>query len=138
MSRLSEAEYHTKLLFQGQRTQILPEARSDMNMTLREVNGQIRSHRMEPYHRNQEYEASRRAQGCPIAELQNRERAQQDDRVRTIQEMKELKDICCVLRLRVQESRTDEFSREEWRGSQSTVNQANGSNSGTARLNKIV
>ena len=71
-----------------------------MNTTLRELNGQIRSHPVEPYHRNQEYEASRRAQACTIAELQNRERAQQDDRMRTIQEMKELKEICCVLKLR--------------------------------------
>ena len=43
--------------------------------------------------------------------------------MRTIQEMKELKEICCSEAERVQASRTDEFSRDELRRSQSTVNQ---------------
>ena len=111
----------------------MSEARSDMITTLRKLNGQIRSHRVEPYHRDQDYEASRRAQACSITELQNCEKAQQENRMKTIQEMKELKDICFSEAERVQESRTDEFSRDEWRGSQSTVNQLNGSNTETAR-----
>ena len=57
------------------------------------------------------------------AELQNRERAQQDDRMITIQEMKELKEICCSEADRVEASRTDEFARDDLRGSQSTVYQ---------------
>ena len=40
------------------------------DMLLRELNGQIRSHRMAPYQRNQEYEASRREQACSMQNYQ--------------------------------------------------------------------
>ena len=58
LSRLPEAEFHTRLLLEEQRHQTLPEARSDMNMqelktesadmTLRDLDRQNHSHRMEP------------------------------------------------------------------------------------------
>ena len=51
--------------------------------------------------------------------------------MRTFQDMKELKEICCSEGDRVQESRTDEFSRDELRRSQSTVNQL------TVRIHKL-
>ena len=59
--KLSEAEYHTRLLLEEQRNQILSEAKYEMNiqelkresanMALRELNRQVRSHHVDlpPY-----------------------------------------------------------------------------------------
>ena len=100
LSRLSGAEHHTRLLFEEQRNQILSDTRSEMDMqelrsekadmVLRESNRQIHSHRVDPYHTNQVYENSRRAQAWLQAELENRERAQQETCFRTLQEVEEI------------------------------------------------
>ena len=103
LSRLSGAEHQTRLLFEGQRNQILSEARSEVYMQElrpenadipRESNRQIHSHRMEPYRTNHIYENSRRAQAWLQAELENRERAQQETCFGTLQEVEELKMFC--------------------------------------------
>ena len=101
---LSEAEYDMRLLFEDQRSHILPEARSEMHVqdflkksadkALRESNRQVHCHRMELYQANQAYENSRREQILLQAELENRERAVQETRVSTHQEMEELKKCC--------------------------------------------
>ena len=44
------------------------------------------------YPSNQKYEASRREQSLLRAEIQNHERAQQDDRSRTVRDMEELEE----------------------------------------------
>ena len=62
-------QLHARLLLQELRNQTLSEARSGMSMqelktesadmSLRELNRQIHSHRMEPHHANQTYEMER-------------------------------------------------------------------------------
>ena len=68
LSILSEAEFHTGL-----------HSERSANV-IRELHRQIHSHRMEIYHRNQEYEVSRREPSWLHAELRNHDRAQRDDR----------------------------------------------------------
>ena len=51
---------------------------------------------MEIYHTNQGYENSRRAQAWFQAELENRETAHQEIRMKFLQEVEELKRICCI------------------------------------------
>ena len=133
LSRLTGAEHHTRLLFEEQRNQILSDTRSEIDMqelrsenadmALRESNRQIHSHRMEPYHTNQVYENSRRAQAWLQAELENRERAQQETCFRTLQEVEELKMNGSTQAESTLESRADDLSRQDLRESQSTVNQ---------------
>ena len=135
-SKLSEAEYHTRLLLEEQRNQILSEARSEMNvqeflkkkkksadMVLRESNRQIHSHRMGLYQANQVYENSRREQIPLFAEMENRERDVQESRIRTLQAIEELTKICCTEAERTQRLRMHELSRQELQESQSTVSQ---------------
>ena len=82
-----------------------------------------RSQHDQIYHRDQEYEASRRQQALLHEELPSREKAQRDDRVTTIQEVEGLKEICCSEAVTIQGLRADDFSRPELRESQSTANQ---------------
>ena len=56
------------------------------------------------------------------AEVENRERVFQETRVRTLQEMEELKKICSTEAERTQQLRVDNLSRQELQESQSTVN----------------
>ena len=93
------------------------------DMALRELNRQIHSHRMELYHTNQVYENSRREQAWLQAELENRERAHQETRIRTLQEGEVLKRICCADAERSEQLRGGDLSRQELLESQSTVNQ---------------
>ena len=79
-------------------------------MALRESNRQIHSHRMEPHHTNQVYENSRRAQAWLQAELENRERAQQETCFGTLQEVEEIKMICSAQAESTLESRADDLS----------------------------
>ena len=75
LSRLSEAESHTRLLLEEQKNQKLSEARSGMNMqelktesadlALRILNRQIRSHLAELYHTNQKMKLTERAGPAP-------------------------------------------------------------------------
>ena len=67
---------------------------------------------------------SRREQLWLESELENRDRAHQETRSGTLQEVAELKRICCTETERIQELRTDDLSRQELRKSQSTVNQS--------------
>ena len=96
------------------------------------LNSQIHSHRVEVYHTNQGYEASRREQAWLQAERQNRERAQ-GARLKITQEVYELRRICSSELERTQEIRTDELCRPEFRESHSTVNQLTVQIQGTAR-----
>ena len=106
-------------------------------MALRGSNRQIRSHRVEHCHTDQIYENSRREQSWLQAELGNRERAHQETRSGTLQDIEELKRICCTEADRPQQLRINEISRKE-RESQSTVNQsAHGSNSGLTRKSEL-
>ena len=92
-------------------------------MTLRESNRQVHSHRVEPYQANQENENVGREQVWLHAELENCERALQETRIGTLQEMEELKKICCAVAEKTQRLRMDELTRQEFKESQSTVNQ---------------
>ena len=53
--------------------------------------------------------------------------------LKTIQEVEELKDICCSKGEGTQELRVDDFSRHDLRGKPVHNKSAYGSNSGTAR-----
>ena len=97
---------------------------------IQNLSTQLRSQHKKIYHRGQEYKVSRREQALLHAELQNRERAHQDARIKIIQEVEELNEICCSRADRTQDSRTDSLSRHEeshlgkcLRGSQPTVDQ---------------
>ena len=106
-----EVEFHTGVLLEEQRNQILAEGNSEILMhessaersedAIRELGRLIRSQHIGICHRDREYEASRLH-----AELQNREKAHQDARVKAIQEVEELKEICSS---RPEELREDDF-----------------------------
>ena len=99
LSNLSDAGYHARLLLEKQRNQVVSEARSEMNlhelrvergdMALREENLQILSRRMELHRANQSHEHSRRDRVWHRTELEERERALQETRMRTVQEIEE-------------------------------------------------
>ena len=60
-------------------------------MALRELNRQIHSHDLELHHTNQVYGNSPREQPWFQADFENRERAHQETRIGTLQEVEELK-----------------------------------------------
>ena len=118
--------------FKEQRNQILSEARSEMNMQ------ELRSENADMSTANQtdkfiliawnptiriRYENSRRAQAWLEAELENRERAQQETCFRTLQEVEELKMICRTQAESTLELRADDLSLQDLQESQSKVNQ---------------
>ena len=70
------------------------------DIALRELNRQFHSHRLEHHHTNQINENSRREQAWLQAELENRERALQETRIRTLQEMEEFLKRFAALKLR--------------------------------------
>ena len=80
---------------------ILSEAKSEATMQelkadsadfpFRELSRHIQAHRMELYHANHVFENSRREEACLQAELENRERAHRETRMRTFQEVEESK-----------------------------------------------
>ena len=89
---------------------------------LRELNRQIHSHRKTPPSESV-FETSRRAQAWLQAELQDRHRPLQETRIGTLQEMVQLKKICCTEAERSQQWRTADLIPRQEEGSQSTVNQ---------------
>ena len=96
---------------------ILSEARSEMHMqelktktadiALRELNRQFILIVWSTTIR----ENSRREQAWLQAELENRERAHQENPIRTFQEVEELKHICCTEAGRTQQLRVDDLFR---------------------------
>ena len=114
LSRLSEAEYHPRLLLEEQK---LSEARSGLNMqelrvesadrALHEASLQLHSQRMELFQRNQLSHHSRREKERLCTQLEERERALQDTRIRTLQEIELRKFCCCTEAERAQQSRRD-------------------------------
>ena len=54
-------------------------------------------------------------------ELDRRDRTLQETLMRNLQEMEELKKLCCTEAESVQQFRTDQLSRQEFQESQSTV-----------------
>ena len=98
--------------FEKKRDHQLAEAKSEilkqkctLNTCIREFQRQANSNWLE----NCGYEETRREQARHHEELAPREKALRETRIRTIHEVKELK--------RAQETRIDEFSRNEWRES---------------------
>ena len=102
-SKLSEAEYHTRLLLEAQRNHQLSEARSELNMqelrlesadrALRESDLQIQSQRPELYQATQSSGYIRREKDWLFSDLEERERILQEARLRTLQEMEEVKKV---------------------------------------------
>ena len=66
------------------------------DMALRESNRHVHYHRMELYQASQVYDNPPREQITLHAELENREEAFQETRMRTLQEMEELKNLNVV------------------------------------------
>ena len=84
---------------------------------------QLQSHRMELYLTNQVNENLWREQAWLQAELENRARDHQETRMRTLQEVEELKKFCCTEAARTQQLRADDLLRPELQEIHSTVNQ---------------
>ena len=66
------------------------------DMALRESNRQIHSQRMELCHTNHVHENSPREQAWLQADVDNRERAHQETRIKTLQDVEEWKRISCT------------------------------------------
>ena len=123
--RHSGTEYRTRVLLEEQRSQTLSEGRFELLLqetraehavdSIERLNRQLRSQDTEICRRGQEYEVARQEYVLLQAELQSREIVHQEARSRSTQEVEESK--------RPQEWRMDEFSRQELRESQSTVNE---------------
>ena len=93
-------------------------------MAFRESNRQIHSCRTELlYQANQLKENSSRRRVWLHADLEIRERALQGTRIRTLQEMEELQNICSTEGERTQRLKMDKLFRQELQESQSSVNQ---------------
>ena len=122
LSRVSESENDARLVLEEQRDQLLSEARSEvlkqecradfLDCSIRELQRQMHSSRMEVDHTNLGYETSRREQARLHEELAQRKRAVQETERRSSHAVEELK--------RPQEMQIDEFSRQELRESQAT------------------
>ena len=129
---VSEAEYRTILLLEEQKNYLLSEALSKLDMqelrverahrALQESGLQLHSQRMELYQENQLFDHSKREKNRLCTELDRRERVLQEDRMRTLQEIEELKNMCCTEAARAKQLRMDELSILE-KESQSTVTQ---------------
>ena len=114
LSRLSESENDTRLILEEQRDHLLAEAKSEvlkqecrgdfLDCSLRELQRQCHSSRMDIDHTNLGYETSRREQARLHEELAQRERALRETHIQIIHEVEEMK--------RAQEMRIDEFSRQ--------------------------
>ena len=99
-SKLSEAKYHTILLLEEQRNQILSEARSEMNMqelmpgsadmALRESHRQVHCHRMELHQANQKKLELRQSKSGSMQNWRI-EPGAQETRSQTLQETEELR-----------------------------------------------
>ena len=100
-----------------------------LNACIRELQRQAHSHWLELDGANGGYEESRREQARQHEELALREKALRYTRIRNIHEVEELK--------RVQEMRTDEFSRNESRESHATLHSRNESRESHATLQEV-
>ena len=89
---------------------------------LHELGIQLHSQRMEHYRANQSYDTSQSEKSWLRNELEMRNRAFQEDRVKFYQEIEELRRICCTEAERARQLRIDELCRQE-RESKSTVDQ---------------
>ena len=78
---------------------------------LRESSLQIHSQRMELYQANQSSDHSRREKDWLYGDLEERERALPETRMKFLQEMEELKKCRCTEAERGQQLRIDELSR---------------------------
>ena len=119
---------------EGQRKEILSEENFEILLTekstaeraanaIPNMDRQLRSQHVEIYHRDQNYEASRREETLLHAELQGREKAHRDARIKNTQGVEELKEICCSEAEGPQELRADAFFRHDLRECQSSINQ---------------
>ena len=121
--RFSNPETFVKSILESHRDHMLAEAKSEimkqeckvdsLNTCSRELQRQAHSQRLELDDANCGYEESRREQFRLQEELDLREQALRDTRIRNIHEMKELR--------RVQEMRVDEFSIHKLRDSHATI-----------------
>ena len=93
---------------------------------------QLHSQRMELYQANQLTDQSQKEKSWLCTDLEMRERALQEDRVKSYQEIEDLKRICCTEAERARKLRIDELSTQE-EESKATVNQLVVQNSETTR-----
>ena len=115
LARLSESESE-QLLAEAKSELLKQECRADCGEThIRELQRQIESQRMESNYTISGNEALRREQARLHEELAQRDRALREAHIRSLHDVQEMK--------RVQEMRTDEFSRQQLRGSQNTINE---------------
>ena len=87
---------HGRTLLEEQRNQILSEGKSEILLqdsrkrsvdAIRELGRQLRSQKMEIYHRHQQCETSRREQAWLHSELQSCEKGHRDARIKAVQEV---------------------------------------------------
>ena len=119
----SVPEEAARLVLEEQRDHPLAEAKTEilkqeckddtLNICIREFRRQAHSNRLEMDYVNCGYEESRREQARLHEELDQREKAHRETRIRSIHEVEELN--------RAQEMRIDEFSRNELRESHAIV-----------------
>ena len=117
MFRFSDREDAARSVLEEQRDHLFTEAKSEilkqeckvhlLDTTIRELQRQVHSNRLEMDHVNYGYEESRREQARLHEEMAQREKALRETHVKSIHEVEELK--------RAQEMRIDEFSRNELR-----------------------
>ena len=120
---LSSGKFCEISFFEGHRDHMLAEAKAEilkqeskvdsLDICIRELQRQARSHRLDTEGANCGYEESRREQARLQEELAPREKALQDARFRNIHEMEELK--------RAQELRVEKFSAQKSRESLDTI-----------------
>ena len=89
--------------------------------SLQESGLQLHSQRMALYQANQLPVYSWKEKNWLCTELGRRDRTLQETRMRNLQEMEELKKLCCTEAESVQQLRTDQLSRQEFQERQSTV-----------------
>ena len=104
-TKLSEAEDHTRRLLEEQKDYLLSEAQLELDKqelrvqcadrALHESGMQLQSQRMELYHANQLSDHSQREKSWPYTELDRKERLLPEDRMRSLQEIQELKHVLC-------------------------------------------
>ena len=115
-SRLSEAEHQTRWLPEEQKEYLLPEAvemqelRVESAGSLQESRAQGHFQMMKLYQANQLSDHSQIEKSWMYTELDRREGVLQEDRVRCLQEIEELKKLCCAEAERAKQLRIHELS----------------------------
>ena len=123
LSKLSEAEYHTRLLLEEQKNHVFSEARSELNLqeervesagrALHESHLQLHFQCMGLHQANQLSDHPKKLKDWLCTELEKRERALQENRMKNLQETEELKKLCCTEAERAQQVRIYELSERE-------------------------